>query len=238
MNNDNFDNTAESYLGNIAEELGTISGTCTEIKEAQLNSATVEDVERVGNDVKAAIDSNIKSLDKSISEPWGILNDWRNCMDNNTLSNRETVEEAEERICDRFDDMESHLTEKLDAFTAKPPVREVVHHVAKESWQWYLTLASCVGSFILFFAIAFWQEGRIDQCRTSDIKYYFIQMCGGISPEGLDSIESWFQNPDMVKRIEKDVREYQDRVQETARTLQQKERLEERLNELNSEAAI
>lgn len=126
MNNDNFDNTAESYLGNIAEELGTISGTCTEIKEAQLNSATVEDVERVGNDVKAAIDSNIKSLDKSISEPWGILNDWRNCMDNNTLSNRETVEEAEERICDRFDDMESHLTEKLDAFTAKPPVREVV----------------------------------------------------------------------------------------------------------------
>lgn len=59
-------------------------------------------------------------------------------------------------------------------------------------------------------------------------------MCGGISPEGLDSIESWFQNPDMVKRIEKDVREYQDRVQETARTLQQKKRLEERLNELNT----
>lgn len=156
-------------------------------------------------------------------------------MDNNTLSNRETVEEAEGRICDRFDDMESHLMEKLDAITAKPPVREVVHHVAKESWQWYLTLASCVGSFILFFAIAFWQEGRIEQCRTSDIKYHFIQMCGGISPEGLDSIESWFQNPDMVKRIEKDVREYQDRVQETARTLQQKKRLEERLNELNAE---
>ncbi len=32
MNNDTFDNIAESYLGNIAEELGTISGTCTEIK--------------------------------------------------------------------------------------------------------------------------------------------------------------------------------------------------------------
>ncbi len=212
MNNDNFDHTSESYLGNIAEELGTISGTCTEIKQAQLNSATVEDVERVGDDVKAAIDSNIKHLDKTIFEPWGILNDWRNCMDNNTLSNRETVEDAEERICEKFDNMESHLTEKLNAFTAKPPVREVVHHVAKESWQ----------------------EGRIEQSRTSDIKYHFIQMCGGISPEGLDSIESWFQNPDMVKRIEKDVREYQDRVQETARTLQQKERLEERLNELNT----
>lgn len=195
MNNDNFDNTAESYLGNIAEELGTISGTCTEIKEAQLNSATVEDIERVGNDVKAAIDSNIKSLDKSISEPWGILNDWRNCMDNNTLSNRETVEEAEERICDRFDDMESHLTEKLDAFTAKPPVREVVHHVAKESWQWYLTLASCVGSFILFFAIAFWQEGRIEQCRTSDIKYHFIQCAVVYLPKVLTASKAGFRIP-------------------------------------------
>ncbi len=60
-------------------------------------------------------------------------------------------------------------------------------------------------------------------------------MCGGISSEGLDSIESWFQNTNMLKRIEKDVLEYQNRVQETARTLQQKERLEEKLEELNAE---
>lgn len=236
MNNDNFDNTADSYLGNIAEELSTISGTCTEIKETQLNSATVEDVERVSNDVKAAIDSNIKSLDKSISEPWGILNDWQNRMNDNTISNREAVEESEEHLSEKLDKIDSKISQKLDAFTAKPPVREVIHHIARETWQWYLSVGSTVACAILFAAFLFWQEGRIEQCRTSDIKYHFIQMCGGISSEGLDKIEGWFQDPEKVKRIEKMVIDHQKRVQETARALQQKHRLEEKLNELNSEA--
>ena len=171
-------NNSESgnYLGNIAEELGTISGTCTEIKEAQLNSATMEDVERVGNDVKAAIGASIKSLDKTISEPWGVLNDLNNIMKGNTETNREVVMDAEERLGEKFDSMESKLTEKLDAFTAKPPVRETIHHIAKETWQWYLTIGCTVASTILFAVLLFWQEGRIEQCRTSDIKYRFIQM--------------------------------------------------------------
>ena len=41
MKQENLNSESENYLGNIAEELNTISGTCTEIKEAQLNSATV-----------------------------------------------------------------------------------------------------------------------------------------------------------------------------------------------------
>lgn len=59
-------------------------------------------------------------------------------------------------------------------------------------------------------------------------------MYGGLNSVGLDSLESWFKCPEMVKQIERDVREYEKRVQETARTLQQKERLEQKLNELNS----
>lgn len=227
---------SENYLGNIADELGTISGTCTEIKEAQLNTATVEDVERIGNDVKSSIDASIRNLDKTLSEPWGILNNMHNSMDYNTLANREAVEEAEERICEKFESMDAKLTGKLDAFVAKPPVREVVHHIAKETWQWYLSIGCTVTSAILFATILFWQEGRIEQNRTSDIKYHFIQMCGGVSSEGLDKIEEWFQDPEKVKRIEKMVIDHQNRVEETARALQQKHRLEERLNELNSEA--
>ena len=60
-------------------------------------------------------------------------------------------------------------------------------------------------------------------------------MYNGVNSEGLDSIESWFQDPEMVKNIEHEVREYQKRVEETARALQQKHRLEEKLNELNTE---
>lgn len=235
MKQDNLNSESVNYLGNIAEELGTISGTCTEIKEAQLNSATVEDIERVGNDVKTTIDASIKSLDKTISEPWGILNNLNNIMKGNTETNREVVMDTEERICEKFDSMESKLIEKLDAFTAKPPVRETIHHIAKETWQWYLTIGCTVASTILFAVLLFWQEGRIEQCRTSDIKYRFIQMYNGVNSEGLDSIESWFQNPEMIERIENEVREYQERVEETAHALQQKHRLEEKLNELNAE---
>lgn len=235
MKQENCNSESGNYLGYIAEELGTISGTCTEIKEVQLNSATVEDVERVGNDVKSSVDSSIKGLDKTISEPWGILNNMRNSMDENTLSNRQVVEESEYHISEKLDKIDSKLFNKLDAFTAKPPVREVVHHIAKETWQWYTLLGFAIACVILCAAIFFWQEGRIEQCRISDIKYHYIMMYGGVDSEGLDSVESRFQDPERVKIIEKKVRDHEKRVEETARALQQKQRLEEKLNELSAE---
>lgn len=88
-----------------------------------------------------------------------------------------------------------------------------------------------------------WQEARIEQARISDIKYHYILMHGGVNSEGLDSIQSWFRDPERVKQIEDEVKAYEDRVQvialalakqETARALDQKQRLEEKINELNS----
>lgn len=35
-----FENSPENFLQNIADDLSTISGTCAEIKETQLNCAT------------------------------------------------------------------------------------------------------------------------------------------------------------------------------------------------------
>lgn len=227
---------SENYLGNIADELGTISGTCTEIKEAQLNSATVEDVERVGHEVMTATAATVKALENSMTEPWDIMYRMSNQLAENTQSNRETIEDAEAHLSEKLDCIDTKITNKFDAFSAKPPVREVVHRIAKETWQWYLTIGSTVASAILFATLLFWQEGRIEQCRTSDIKYHFILMHNGVTSEGLDKIEEWFQDPEMVKQIENEVRDYQTRVQETARTLQQKHRLEEKLNELNSES--
>lgn len=73
-----------------------------------------------------------------------------------------------------------------------------------------------------------WQEARIEQARISDIKYHYILMNGGVNSEGLDSIQSWFRDPERVKQIESEVKAYEDRVhvialalakQETARAL-------------------
>lgn len=92
-------------------------------------------------------------------------------------------------------------------------------------------------SVLLFFAMTFWQETRIEQCRISDIKYHYILMHNGVNSVGLDSIESWFRDPEKVKFIESEVRAYEERVQETARALDQKHRLEEKINELNSQTS-
>lgn len=91
-----------------------------------------------------------------------------------------------------------------------------------------------VFTFILFGATFIWQESRIEQARISDIKYHYILMHGGVNSDGLDSIQSWFRDPERVKQIESEVKAYEDRVQETARALDQKQRLEEKINELNS----
>ena len=59
-------------------------------------------------------------------------------------------------------------------------------------------------------------------------------MHNGVNSVGLDSIESWFHDPDKVRIVESEVRAYEERVQETARALDQKFRLEQKINELNS----
>jgi hypothetical protein len=60
-------------------------------------------------------------------------------------------------------------------------------------------------------------------------------MNGGVGTVGLDSIESWFNDPKKVKQIDAEVRAYEERMQETARVLDQKHRLEEKINELNTQ---
>ena len=115
--------------------------------------------------------------------------------------------------------------------------------IAKESWQVYLAIFVSVLTLMFFCATFIWQEGRLEQARLSDIKYHYILMNGGINSEGLDSIQSWFRDPERVKQIESEVKAYEDRLQvialalakqETARALDQKQRLEEKINELNS----
>lgn len=51
----NFDNSPENFLQNIADDLSTISGTCAEIKETQLNCATTDDLDNMGTSIMSAV---------------------------------------------------------------------------------------------------------------------------------------------------------------------------------------
>jgi len=214
------DISPEDFLKNIADELTTISGECTEIKQAQLTAATTDDLNNMRTSIASAVVEKVCSLQASIDNQNQSVNEIGDNLSNSVKSLTDTV------------------TEKIDNFTANPPEQKVEKtiRIARESWQWYLTLGFTVFTTLLFFAMTFWQEGRIEQCRISDIKYHFILMNGGVTSAGLDSIESWFRNPDKVRIIESEVRAYEERVEETARALDQKHRLEQKINELNSQA--
>lgn len=214
-----FENSPENYLQNIADDLSSISGTCNEIKETQLNCATTDDLNNLGTSVTSAVIEKVDEMKTSIEDQ------------------TQTVGEIGSNLSTTVNDLKTEITERIDNFTAKPQVQKVEKtiRIAKESWQVYLAMFFSVFTFILFGATFIWQESRIKQARISDIKYHYILMNGGVNSEGLDSIQSWFRDPERVKQIELEVKAYEDRVQETARALDQKQRLEQRINELNSQ---
>lgn len=214
----NFENSQENILQNIADDLSTITGTCTEIKESQLNCATADDLDNMGTSITSAVIEKVDTMQSSI--------------ENQTTS----VKEIGDNLTTSVDNLKTEIAEKIDNFTANPPVQKIEKtiRIARESWQVYLAMFISVFTLLFFGATFIWQEARIEQARISDIKYHYILMHGGINSEGLDSIQSWFSDPERVKQIESEVKAYEDRVQETARALDQKQRLEEKINELNS----
>ena len=215
---ENFENSPENILQNIADDLSTITGTCTEIKESQLNCATADDLNNMGTTITSVVTEKVDEMQTSI--------------ENQTT----TVKEIGENLTTSVDNLKAEVTNKIDNFTANPPVQKIEKtiRIAKESWQVYLAMFISVFTFIFFGATSIWQESRIERARISDIKYHYILMHGGVNSERLDSIQSWFRDPERVKQIEQEVKDYEDRVQETARALDQKHRLEEKINELNS----
>ena len=216
---ENFENSPENILQNIADDLSAITGTCTEIKESQLNCATADDLNNMGTSITSAVTEKVDEMQKSI--------------ENQTT----TVKEIGENLTTSVDNLKAEVTNKIDNFTANPPVQKIEKtiRIAKESWQVYLAMFISVFTLIFFGATFIWQESRLERARISDIKYHYILMNGGVNSEGLDSIQSWFRDPERVKQIESEVKAYEDRVQETARALDQKQRLEEKINELNSQ---
>ena len=216
---ENPENFSENILQNIADDLSTINGTCTEIKESQLNCATDDDLNNMGTTITSAVIEKVDEMQTSIE------------------TQTQMVSEIERNLTASVDDLKTEITNKIDNFTANPPVQKIEKtiRIAKESWQVYLAMFISVFTFIFFGAATIWQESRIERAHISDIKYHYILMHNGVNSAGLDSIESWFRDPDKVKIIESEVRAYEERVQETARALEQKHRLEEKINELNSQ---
>ena len=123
---ENFENFPENILQNIADDLSTITGTCTEIKESQLNCATADDLNNMGTTITSAVTEKVDEMQTSI--------------ENQTTP----VKEIGENLTTSVDDLKTEITSKIDNFTANPPVQKIEKtiHIARESWQVYLPCSS------------------------------------------------------------------------------------------------
>ncbi len=65
------------------------------------------------------------------------------------------------------------------------------------------------------------------------VKTYYILMHNGVTSEGLDSIESWFRDPETVKAISSEVKLFERRRDEAALKTAQRYQLEEQIDSLN-----
>ena len=61
-----LDNSPEDFLRNIAEELTTISGECTEIKQAQLTAATTDDLNNMGTSITSTVIEKVDTMKSAI----------------------------------------------------------------------------------------------------------------------------------------------------------------------------
>ena len=173
----------------------------------QISAATTDDLNNMGTSIASAVTERVNTLQSSID------------------SQNKTVQGIGENLTDSVKSLTSIVTEKIDNFTANPPVQRVEKtiRIAKESWQVYLAMFISVFTLMFFVASVVWQEARIEKCRISDIKYHYILMHNGVNSAGLDSIESWFRDTDKVKIIESEVRAYEERVQVIAKALAKQE---------------
>lgn len=250
----------QNFIQNIAEDLSRIDGTLTEIKEAQVNCATTDDVNAIGQNVGEFINNELvavkdasleasaavkKAATESAEAVTKIVNDGMTDVKNNVskeLSGLKNGIAGEMAVVKKSLTTEAanlasaakKISDRIDQFTANPPEQRIRHVIDKSAWQWYAVLACSFVSVVLCAVFFLWQEGRIEQCRQSDIKYHMILMHGGISQEGLDTIEAWFQDPEKVAEWEQRVRDHEQRVAETARAIQNRDRLNARIQELNS----
>lgn len=121
---ENFEHSPENILQNIADDLSTISGTCAEIKETQLNCTTTDDLDNMGTSIISAVIETADTMQSSIE------------------TQTTTVKGIGDNLTTSVDNLRTEIAEKIDNFTANPPVQKIEKtiRIAKESWQVYLAM--------------------------------------------------------------------------------------------------
>lgn len=127
-----------------------------------------------------------------------------------------SIAESRKVIEERLD----RITARLEGILSAPPVKTIIRREFGLPSDLSSRRASAVMG-LMGLAIIFSVAGNMHQCsrsrqyRDNDIKYRYIRMANGITPDNLYRLEGFFNYPDsafMVKQIRHWVYNYEDNV--------------------------
>lgn len=153
------------------------------------------------------------------------------------------VTETNELIKEGFQKQQEQLHEfqqKLEKQQDKPlPVQKHFHSIELKSSKVVIALVSLVVALFCSMSCNIYQLSTNSRLSDNDIKFRYIKAFGEITPKNLLELETIFEyDPDKQKQhsIRKMVEEYEQRVEQRARDLEQARLKEAQAEQLRQEA--
>lgn len=132
------------------------------------------------------------------------------------------------------------LSDKLDEAIGeiRKPIRTEHHHIFSIAFNkiFYGVIGLCVVCLFLLFTV-FNQRKEIATYKDNDLKYRYVQMQGEITPAGVISLDSIFENRrDSLNMIRQQVGQHEKAVIEKAKRLERARLKEQEADRLREEA--
>ncbi len=137
-----------------------------------------------------------------------------------------------------IDELSGKLDEAIGEI--RKPVRTEHHHIFSiaSSKVFYGIVGLCIVCLFLIFTV-FYQRKEIATHKDNDLKYRYVQMHGEITPAGIISLDSIFENrSDSVKMIRKHVETFEKKVKQRAKLIERGELLQEVIERLEGKSNL
>lgn len=173
-----------------------------------------------------------------ISEIYTLFEEIRELVKAGSRNNNIIPPEIELPDLSGIDELSGKLDEAIGEI--RKPVRTEHHHIFSiaSNKVFYGIIGLCIVCLFLIFTV-FYQRKEIASYRDNDLKYRYIQMQGEITPAGVITIDSIFDNRrDSVKMIRKQVVQHEKAIIEKAKRLEQARLKEHEADRLKKKVEI
>lgn len=206
--------------------------TLEEVKEAVL--AKNEQDKNNGNsalntDLLNKITETIEYAKKAIDEE--DLKRFLNAVINAAIDLREKADKA-------FTEFLNQKIEELNQLVKQPSIVKNHYSIDFKSSKMFIVVLSISLALLCSLCRNYNQYQENSKLMANDLKYRFVKMRNGILPDEITRLENFFYYPDsvyVVENIRKEVVDYEHRMEEQARKLEQKRQSEETINKLDKE---